>query len=127
VEAIGEETFAAKIQKMLQEDSYGFRPQRNQHGAIRHIRRVVKEGVHGVVDIDIRAYFDNISHEKLKRLVEQHISDRQVRYGRRSLRIQERWCDSLTYTHVQLILIDLRGRSRNKKVNYNRNNKVEDN
>ncbi|MFC5470727.1 group II intron reverse transcriptase/maturase [Cohnella suwonensis] len=58
--------------------SYGFRPKRNQHGAIKHIRRAVKKGVYWVVDIDIRGYFDNIAHDKLMQLVEQRISDRRV-------------------------------------------------
>ncbi|MFD2333642.1 group II intron reverse transcriptase/maturase [Cohnella sp. GCM10020058] len=58
--------------------SYGFRPKRSQHGAIRHIRRAMKKGVYWVVDIDIRGYFDNIAHDKLMQLVEQRISDRRV-------------------------------------------------
>jgi len=58
--------------------SYGFRPKRSQHGAIRHIRRAVKKGVNWVVDIDIRGYFDNIAHDKLMQLVEQRVSDRRV-------------------------------------------------
>jgi len=58
--------------------SYGFRPKRSAHDAIRHIRRAVKKGVYWVVDIDISGYFDNISHEKLMQLVEQRVSDRRV-------------------------------------------------
>ncbi|MCF6094409.1 group II intron reverse transcriptase/maturase [Microaerobacter geothermalis] len=58
--------------------SYGFRPKRSAHDAIRHIRRAVKKGVYWVVDIDITGYFDNIPHEKLMTLVEQRISDRRV-------------------------------------------------
>ena len=58
--------------------SYGFRPKRDTKGAIRHIRRAVKQGVYWVVDVDITGYFDNIPHEKLMMLVEQRISDRRV-------------------------------------------------
>lgn len=58
--------------------SYGFRPKRSQHGAIRHIRREIRKGVFWVVDIDIKGYFDNIQHEKLMKLVEQRISDRRI-------------------------------------------------
>lgn len=58
--------------------SYGFRPKRDAKGAIRHIRRAVKNGVYWVVDVDIAGYFDHIPHEKLMRLVEQRISDRRV-------------------------------------------------
>ncbi len=58
--------------------SYGFRPKRSQHGAIRHIRREVRKGIYWVVDIDIKGYFDNIEHEKLMKLVGQRISDRRI-------------------------------------------------
>ncbi|WP_246608770.1 group II intron reverse transcriptase/maturase [Paenibacillus agaridevorans] len=58
--------------------SYGFRPKRDTKGAIRHIRRAVKQGVYWVLDVDIAGYFDNIPHEKLMMLVEQRISDRRI-------------------------------------------------
>jgi retron-type reverse transcriptase len=41
----------------FQDFSYGFRPKKSQHQAIRHIRRAVKQGVYWVVDIDIKGYF----------------------------------------------------------------------
>jgi RNA-directed DNA polymerase len=62
----------------FQDCSYGFRPKRSQHQAIKHIRRAVNKGVYWVVDIDIAGYFDNINHEKLMKLVEQRISDKRV-------------------------------------------------
>jgi RNA-directed DNA polymerase len=62
----------------FKECSYGFRPKRDAKGAIRHIRRAVRKGVYWVVDVDIAGYFDNISHEKLLKLVEQRISDRRI-------------------------------------------------
>ncbi|WP_434749814.1 group II intron reverse transcriptase/maturase [Paenibacillus amylolyticus] len=58
--------------------SYGFRPKRSAHDAIRHIRRAVRKGVYWVVDIDIRGYFDNIPHEKLMQLVQQRVSDKRM-------------------------------------------------
>ncbi|WP_373232861.1 group II intron reverse transcriptase/maturase [Cohnella sp.] len=62
----------------FKECSYGFRSKRDAKGAIRHIRRAIRKGVHWVVDIDITGYFDNIPHEKLMKLVEQKISDRRI-------------------------------------------------
>jgi RNA-directed DNA polymerase len=62
----------------FQDCSYGFRPGRSQHQAIRHIRRAVKKGVYWVVDIDISGYFDNICHDKLMKLVEERINDRRI-------------------------------------------------
>lgn len=63
----------------FQHFSYGFRPKRSAHDALRKIMETVNDGnVYWVVDIDIKGYFDNISHEKLMALVEQRVSDRRV-------------------------------------------------
>lgn len=59
--------------------SYGFRPKRSAHDALRKIMDTVNTGkVYWVVDVDIKGYFDNISHEKLMKLVEMRVSDRRV-------------------------------------------------
>lgn len=63
----------------FQDCSYGFRPKRNMHQALRQIRKTVHEKkIYWVVDIDITGYFDNIPHDKLMKLVEQRISDRRI-------------------------------------------------
>jgi RNA-directed DNA polymerase len=59
--------------------SYGFRPKRSAHDALRKIMDTVNNGkIYWVVDVDIKGYFDNISHEKLMKLVEQRVCDRKV-------------------------------------------------
>ena len=59
--------------------SYGFRPKRSAHDALRKIMDTVNKGkVYWVVDVDIKGYFDNIPHDKLMILVEQRVSDRKV-------------------------------------------------
>jgi RNA-directed DNA polymerase len=63
----------------FQDCSFGFRPKRSQHDAIRRIRETAeRDKVHWVVDVDISGYFDNIPHDKLMKMVEQRISDRRV-------------------------------------------------
>lgn len=57
--------------------SYGFRPKRSAHQAVREIKEVSKQS-HWAVDIDIQGYFDSINHEKLMKLVEQRVSDRKI-------------------------------------------------
>lgn len=48
------------------EHSYGFRPNRNQSHAIAEVdRKMQLHGLHYVVDIDIKGFFDNVSHGKL--------------------------------------------------------------
>jgi group II intron reverse transcriptase/maturase len=59
--------------------SFGFRPKRKAHDAIRRLREAAeRDRVSWVVDVDITGYFDNIPHEKLMQMVEQRISDRRV-------------------------------------------------
>jgi group II intron reverse transcriptase/maturase len=61
----------------FKDTSYGFRPGRNAHQAMKAIRKASKKA-YWVVDIDIKGYFDNINHRKLMLLVEQKISDKRV-------------------------------------------------
>jgi RNA-directed DNA polymerase len=77
--------------------SYGFRPGRGCHDALREVDRLVKEGFSHVVDADLEGYFDSIAHEPLIERVEERISDGRVLgllrgwLGQDILRGLERW------------------------------------
>jgi RNA-directed DNA polymerase len=61
----------------FKESSYGFRPKRSAHQALEVIRLgIYKQKV--VIDADIKSYFDNISHEKLMKLVCSRIMDKRI-------------------------------------------------
>jgi RNA-directed DNA polymerase len=62
----------------FRECSYGFRPKRSATDGLEVIRLMGGRKHRYVVEIDIRKFFDTIDHEKLMRLVERRISDRQV-------------------------------------------------
>jgi RNA-directed DNA polymerase len=56
--------------------SYGFRPGRSPHQALRALRRHVgEEGLHWVIDLDLRKYFDTIPHLKLRKMFSRRIRD----------------------------------------------------
>lgn len=57
------------------ESSYGFRPNRNCHQAIKHVLSYWKLGYKIVLDADIQGFFDNIDHELIIDLVAQKIAD----------------------------------------------------
>jgi RNA-directed DNA polymerase len=57
------------------EGSYGFRPGRGCHDALREVDRLIKEGFTFVVDADLQSYFDTIPHERLMARVEEKVSD----------------------------------------------------
>jgi group II intron reverse transcriptase/maturase len=65
--------------------SYGFRPKRSAHDAVREIAKYLNWGCVEVYDVDIEKYFDTVEHWKLIRLVARRISDGQV------LRVIRQW------------------------------------
>jgi RNA-directed DNA polymerase len=58
--------------------SYGFRPERGCHDALREVDRLLKAGYTHVVDADLQSYFDTIPHERLMARVEERTSDGRI-------------------------------------------------
>jgi RNA-directed DNA polymerase len=56
--------------------SYGFRPGRSAHQALRELRaQIVTKKVRQVFEADIRGYFNHINHEWLRKMVAHRIAD----------------------------------------------------
>ena len=68
--------------------SYGFRPKRGQHDALDALAVGISQTpVNWIVDIDVRSFFDTVSHEWLIRFVEHRIADgRMIRLIRKWLK-----------------------------------------
>ena len=60
------------------DSSFGFRPQRSAHGAVREIYKYLNWGCEEVYDVDLEKYFDTVDHGKLMKLVARRVVDRQV-------------------------------------------------
>jgi RNA-directed DNA polymerase len=58
--------------------SYGFRPGRGCHDALREVDSLLKAGYTHVVDADLQSYFDSIPHQRLMARVEERVSDGRV-------------------------------------------------
>ena len=58
--------------------SYGFRPGRSAHDALRMIGEELKQGRCAVYDADLEGYFDSIAHDKLIACVRMRVTDRSV-------------------------------------------------
>ena len=69
------------------ECSYGFRPNRNCHQAIREInQRIMINKVNYILDCDIKGFFDNVDHKWLMKFLEHDIQDKVfLRYIKRFL------------------------------------------
>lgn len=60
------------------ENSFGFRPNRNQHQAIRKAQKYIQEGYTTVISIDLEKYFDTVNHSKLIQILSETIKDGRV-------------------------------------------------
>ena len=58
--------------------SYGFRPGRSAHDALKTIGTYLKEGYCAVYDADLKGYFDSIPHDKLMACVRMRVVDGSV-------------------------------------------------
>jgi len=58
--------------------SYGFRPGRSAHQAVKAAQRYVAEGRRVVADLDLEKFFDRVNHDLLMGKLAQKISDRRV-------------------------------------------------
>lgn len=55
-------------------DSYGFRPNRSSHIALKHINTKMKDSI-WYIEGDIKGYFDNINHSTLMMLIKKRLND----------------------------------------------------
>ena len=61
------------------ECSFGYRPNRGCHDALKLLDKIVnKESIRYVVDTDIAGFFDNVDHEWMMRFIEHRIADRNL-------------------------------------------------
>jgi len=58
--------------------SYGFRPGRSAHQAVRSAQRHVAEGYRWVVDLDLEKFFDRVNHDILMSRVARKVEDKRV-------------------------------------------------
>ena len=60
------------------EVSYGFRPGRSQHDAVRRAKSYLLEGYSYVVDMDLSKFFDRVNHDRLMSRLATKIRDKRV-------------------------------------------------
>jgi RNA-directed DNA polymerase len=83
--------------------SYGFRPSRSAHQAVKQAQHYVQDGYRWVVDIDIEKFFDRVDHDKLMAIVCQRVKDKRVlqlirRYLQSGVMINEALHETVTGT-----------------------------
>lgn len=63
---------------MFSDHSYGFRPNRSAHGAVKKAQGYIADGNRWVVDIDLEKFFDRVNHDKLMGLLAKQIEDKRL-------------------------------------------------
>jgi RNA-directed DNA polymerase len=62
----------------FQSGSYGYRPKRSAHEAVDRVDQAIVQGLTRIIDLDLRAYFDNVQHSLLLDKVAKRVRDDQV-------------------------------------------------
>ena len=66
------------FEKQFSENSFGFRPKRSAHDALKQCQRNANEGYVYVVDMDLEKFFDNVCQSKLIEVLSRTIKDGRV-------------------------------------------------
>lgn len=68
----------SKWDSKFSEHSYGFRPRKSAHQAIRQAQVYIKSGNSFLVDIDLKQFFDEVNHNRLMSSLSKEINDKRV-------------------------------------------------
>ncbi len=77
----------SRFEKEFHENSYGYRPLKSAHQALEQVRQNVRKR-DWVIDMDIKGFFDEESHDLLIKALKRHVSEKWV------LMYIERWLES---------------------------------
>ncbi len=67
----------AIYEQYFHENSYGFRPGKGCHQALKKIDELMmKQSINHVIEVDIKGFFDNVEHQKVMEYIGQRITDK---------------------------------------------------
>jgi group II intron reverse transcriptase/maturase len=69
------QVISAQWEPHFHRHSYGFRPQRSAHQAVRHVQANIRAGYGWVVDTDLQAFFDQVNHDRLMARLKSRCTD----------------------------------------------------
>jgi len=67
-----------RLEKVFHNSSYGYRPKRNAHQALEEVRQNVRKKA-WVIDMDIKSFFDRVSHALLSKALSRHVEENWVK------------------------------------------------
>ena len=63
------------FEQVFSDNSFGFRPHRGAQDAIAKVVDLYNQGYRRVIDLDLKAYFDNVNHDLMMKYLQQYIDD----------------------------------------------------
>lgn len=66
------------VDNTFSENSFGFRPNRSAHQAVKQVQQIIKQKRRIAVDVDLSTFFDRVNHDVLMRNVSRHIKDKRL-------------------------------------------------
>jgi RNA-directed DNA polymerase len=72
------QVLSPQFEPTFSEHSYGFRPGRSAHEAVKAARAHVEAGYRWVVDIDMERFFDTVNHDRLMARMKAVVKDKRV-------------------------------------------------
>jgi RNA-directed DNA polymerase len=85
-----------RLEAVFLPNSYGYRPHKSAHQALENVRENVRK-FSWVIDVDIKAFFDEVDHELLMKALEKHVPEKWVKMYIR------RWLEAPVQTQNGLI------------------------
>lgn len=82
VDRVIQQSIAQQLQQIYEPEfsvcSYGFRPKRNAHQALRKCQDYITQGYGYAIDLDLERFFDTVNHSKLIEVLSQKVKDGRV-------------------------------------------------
>ena len=72
------QVLSEEYEPLFSDNSFGFRPNRSPHDAIKRVRQYAEDGNRYCVDLDLERFFDTVNHSKLIQVLSETIKDGRV-------------------------------------------------
>ena len=66
------------VEPTFSKNSFGFRPNRNAHQAVKQVHGFIKQKRRFAVDVDLSKFFDRVNHDLMMNKLKRHINDKRL-------------------------------------------------
>lgn len=73
-----QQVLTPRLDPSFSESSFGYRPRRSAHQAVRQVQRFIREGHRVAVDLDLEKFFDRVDHDLLMNRLGRRVADRRL-------------------------------------------------